>query len=426
MSTLRKILTMTALCAGVIQGAAQADVYRKEPQGAELETYVKNEMPSLFGINRAYSQKMFDRQEYVTDKPLQQLIARQTGELEDKKLYVGGRFIGSVMHERSNTTGKYPILSRLPPQHRARKSDTVDVINDASVNATVTLPYVTAFIQGEYTDVEYPGQDQKQWRKYWVTVGDLNKFPVYATVGKNTVAFGDMVSYAPFTHSHNTHYFWAQSDQPSLEVGYYQNGTHVAATLIENDRGLRVVNAPDGDAYENFAVNVSQVVDLTDDLKAKIGGGFLRGTIYDSTLAHHPPTAGLQDKDWSPAWNINGTLSYKNVDLQAEYTQTVDEWPSTNAKVHALTLQGRYKDSILGHPTNYSIMLSEGVQGEDGDEWQRMAQGVLGVETNLTPNISIGVEYVANVGFVPLILPTVTADDGVVSHTFIVGTKVTF
>lgn len=417
---------MATLGAGFVPGLAAADVYRKEPQGAELETYVKDSLPPMFGISRAYSQKMFDRQEYVTDKPLQQLISRQNGELQDNKLYVGGRFIGSSMHEHSNTAGKYPILSRLPGQHPRKKSDTKHVINDGSVNATVTLPYVTGFVQGEYTEVEYPGQEQKQVRKYWVTVGDLNKFPVYATFGKNTVAFGDMVSYAPFTHSHNTHYFWAQTDEPSLEIGYYQGGTHIAGTLIKNDRGRRVVNAPNGEGYENFALNASHSFELTDEIKAKIGGGFIRGTIYDSTLAHHPPAAGLPDKEWSPAWNINGTLSYKNVDLQAEYTQTVYEWPATDSMVHALTIQGRYKDDIMGLPTNYSVMLSEGVQGNDGDEWERMRQGVLGIETNLTPNISIGAEYVLNAGFVPLILPRVTADNGVVSHTFIVGTKVTF
>jgi len=44
----------------------------------------------------------------------------------------------------------------------------------------------------------------------------------------------------------------------------------------------------------------------------------------------------------------------------------------------------------------------------------------------LHPNVSIGFEYLNNLDFVPLIRPRVTADNGVVSHTFLAGVKVTF
>ena len=71
-------------------------------------------------------------------------------------------------------------------------------------------------------------------------------------------------------------------------------------------------------------------------------------------------------------------------------------------------------------------MYSEGMQGDSGDEWHVMRQGGAGLELRATPNIAFGFEYMINKSFVPLIMPTVIADDGVVSHTFIAGTKVTF
>jgi len=71
-------------------------------------------------------------------------------------------------------------------------------------------------------------------------------------------------------------------------------------------------------------------------------------------------------------------------------------------------------------------MYSQGIQGESGDEWERMDQFVTGIEMKLYPNVRWGAEYLLNSGFVPLIRPRVVADDGVVSHTFLTGVKVTF
>jgi hypothetical protein len=109
-----------------------------------------------------------------------------------------------------------------------------------------------------------------------------------------------------------------------------------------------------------------------------------------------------------------------------EFTRTFEEWDATLAHVHAWNLQGRYRDYIWKFPTTYSLMYSQGIQGESGDEWERMDQFVAGVEMRLHPNVRWGVEYLLNSGFVPLLRPTIVADDGVVSHTFLTGIKVTF
>ena len=134
----------------------------------------------------------------------------------------------------------------------------------------------------------------------------------------------------------------------------------------------------------------------------------------------------MNDREWSSAWNINGRYSYGSFDFMGELTRTVDEWPATDSNVHALTLQARYLDYIWKFPTTYSLMYSEGVQGDSDDEWHVMRQGVAGLEVKVHPNMALGFEYMINDGFVPLILPQITADNGVVSHTFIAGTKITF
>ena len=405
---------------------AQTDT-RKAPF-PDVQAKINKGMPPFIQTSREHSEVMFDRQDHVTDKAAQQLLMRQDGTLESNKFYIGGRFNGTIISERTNTDGKFPILSRLPPTHTKGNSDTFSMVNDASISGTLTLPWILAYAQGEYTELAYTGQSPRDWRKYFVTIGDLDKFPVYLTAGKKTVSFGNMDSYAPFTHGHNSHYFWAQNDDnPLFELGYLDKGWHVTATAIKADRGKRVLNAPDDeDGYKNFATSVTKNFTIGDIHRFKIGAGFLRGTIYDGTLAHHPPVIGSPDRSWNGAWNINGVYSIGSFDFMGEFTRTLKEWEATGAHVHALNLQGRYRDYIWEFPTTYSAMYSQGIQGESGDEWERMDQFVAGLEMKIHPNVTIGAEYLLNSGFVPLIMPTVIADDGVVSHTGQVGVKITF
>ena len=174
----------------------------------------------LLATSLAYSETMLDRQSHVTDKIAVALRARQSGLLGINQLTFGGRVLGTVIHESTNTPGKFPILSRLPPTHTSGTSDSYGVINDITLNVTATTPLLTAFVQGEYTEVEYPGQNEIQLRKAWLAIGDLDRAPFYLAVGRKTVNFGNFESYAPFSHTHNAHYFWAQTKDPLIEIGY--------------------------------------------------------------------------------------------------------------------------------------------------------------------------------------------------------------
>ncbi|MGR3761877.1 hypothetical protein ACUXV3_17360 [Roseobacteraceae bacterium NS-SX3] len=374
----------------------------------------------------SHSERLFDRQDGVTGKVAATLRARQAGELEVNRLYLGGRALGTVIHEDTNTAGKFPILSRLPPSHTPGTSDTYDVINEVSLAATLTLPMVTAVVQGEYTEIAFPGQKDTQLRKAWVALGDLSRSPFYLAAGRKTVNFGNFDTYAPFTHSHSAHYFWAQTDDPLIELGYVTDRTEAAVSLIRNHRGLRVLSSPMNDGkWENFALNAAHRFEAGDGLQLRLGAGYLHGTIYDSRIAHHPPHTG-SNRSWNGAWNVNAVLSGPAFDLMAEYTQTEDAWPATGHKVSAMTLQGRYRSMLFNRPATYSLSASRGVQGASGTEWEKMDQIILGLEVEAAKHVTLGVEYLFNDGFVPLIMPTVVADAGVRSHTVIVGAKLTF
>lgn len=374
----------------------------------------------------SYSDVMFDRQNMVTGKIAEALHARQRGELPETGLRFGARFVGSVIAEKTDTAGKFPILSRLPPTHTKGKSDSYSVINEVSANATLTLPMFTAFAQGEFTEVEYPGQDDVQLRKYWLAYGDLDRSPVYVAAGRKTINFGQFESYAPFTHTHSSHYFWAQSDDPVLEIGYVTDRTELSFTLIPAHRGNRAISSPKNDgALSNFALNASHTRSVGQGGMLRLGAGFLRGTIYDSVIAHHPPGVGI-NRYWNEAWDINATFTRGPYDVQAEFTRTMHDWAATGHHVSAFTLQGRYRSELFGKPAIWSISASRGEQGSNGTEWERMEQVILGLEVQAHDNVTIGAEYLYNEGFVPLILPTITGDRSVTSHTLITGIRVTF
>ena len=292
-----------------------------------------NEKRILPGVytSLTYSEDMFDRQNLVTNKIARALRARRDGEIKLNTLTFGGRFIGTVIHEQTNTAGKFPILSRLPPSHTSGTSDSFFSVTDLSFGATLALPMVTAYLQGEYTEIAYPGQSQTQWRKAWIAIGDLDRSPFYAAFGRNTLNFGNFATYAPFTHSHSAHYFWAQTDEPHFELGYLTDRTEISASILTNHRGLRVVSSPSNDgALGNYAINASHRFSVSEQMDLTLGAGYLRGTIYDSVIAHHPPDVGV-DRTWNGAWTVNGTLSGKNFDLMAEFTQTDHLWPATGS-----------------------------------------------------------------------------------------------
>lgn len=392
----------------------------------EVGSYLEKATLGYVNTDLEYSRVIFDRQNDVTNKALKQLQFRQSGNVPNRAVTVGGRFQWNYMYETTNVDGKFPIISRLPNQHTSGDTGYESVINDASFNFTVTpASWLTVFGQWEYTEVEYPGQKTFQARKHWVTLGDLDKFPLYLTYGRRTLSFGNFASYAPFTHNHSSHYFWAQSEDPHFELGAYHQGWHVTASFIPNQRGNRVINTTD-DEWGNYAVNFNKTHQFSNNVETEFGAGYLRGTIYDSTLAHHPPDNGAGDNEINSAWNVNGRISYKNFDLMGEYTKTTDDWPATAWQVSAFTIQSRYRDQLFDKDIIYSLMYSKGEQGEDSTEWERMDQTVAGIEYTILPNLDLGVEYLYNKGFVPLIMPTVTGDRDVKSHTINAGVKFTF
>lgn len=381
-----------------------------------------------------YSRTMLDWQENVTGKPLQILEAGQEGLPFSPGVAVSGAFWFNRLSETTSKPGKFTILSRFPNERgNIKTSSSRWVTSNAAVGITARpMEWATFYFQNEFTEVEFPGQEDWQWRKYYGIIGDLNYFPVYAYYGRNTVDFGWMDAYNPFTHSVNNHFFRVDSDHPVIGLGYKKGGLHAIGTLIHSGRQLRVADSDGGEkGYDNGAFNISyQIGD--DDCYFKIGGGYLHNTIYNNDVPHHPGPTFAMSRQLSPdlvqnsAYDIYAEIKRGPIRFGVERTQTSDLWPATGHKVSATTIQAAYDRDICGKPTTLSAVYGIGRQGPDGTEFEKLTQFAFGFESQITEFFALSAEYVRNEHFVPLVSIRTVSDADVTSDAFLVGGKLSF
>ncbi|HRK23670.1 MAG TPA: hypothetical protein PLQ11_01830 [Beijerinckiaceae bacterium] len=385
---------------------------------------------SYIDIAPDYSDRILDWQWDVNDKAVQPLEAIKNGQLAPGKLYVGGLVRWSYSNEHSNTLGKFPFLGQFPDQHKKQFRIGETMFNNTHLGLTlVPAHWIAGSAEVIYTDKTYPGQDNVQIRKAFISVGDLKTFPIYASFGKNSVDFGDMRSFNPFVHSMTNHYFNVHSEDAVGMVGYFRDGWHVTASAIGGGRQLRVADSPSKrGSIGNFAINGSKTFEFADGFRVKLGGGYIDNTIYNTPTPHHTSrqVAASGARVHNGAWDVNGMVSYKGFDVQTEYTSTVGRWPATDHPVSTLTVQGRYTTDLWGWQTIISAGFSRGEQGADNTRWQQMRQIVAGLEIKPHKQLSLLMEYAHLSGFVPLVAIKSVADPGVRSDVWVFGARAHF
>ncbi|MEJ6570861.1 MAG: LbtU family siderophore porin [Akkermansiaceae bacterium] len=378
--------------------------------------------------NLEYSKHVLSLQRGVTDRAAYQLNAYGNGQLETGKIYFSGHLSFSHYNERTDTAGKFPILGRFPDQHTSGKTANESIIDNINLSLTYAPnDWVSIYLGGIYTELEFPGQDDKQLREAAITIGNLKKTPFYLSLGRKTVNFGNMQSYNPTTHSVTNHYYRTDTDDLAAEFGYLTEDWHLTFTAIDGNRQLRVADTTSNGSFGNYALSAQRNFKVS-DWDVSVGAGYLNSTIYDSDAANHPGISPdtLTMRDRNGAYDMwveakNGKWSF-----MAEYTKTERAWPATGRAVEALTLQAAYDTELWGKDTRFSLAYGRGEQGYEKDSFHELEQLATGAEMWVTPNFSISAEYVYNRAFVPLIMISRASDPGVDTHTFIISGKVFF
>ena len=387
------------------------------------------ESTALVGIDSEYGYAMLDHAERTNTKPLYQLKAVSEGRLKNPVILSGG-VTALANYQTSNVDDTFGYLMRHPTgANQNGKHVSEAVIHSAQLAVTAQLADgVTAFTELLYDPQQSFGagtltsltRNQIQLRRGWIMVGDLEKAPVYALIGKMDTPFGLNDTVNPFTNSTNWHAFAGLAY--GATAGLYTNGLHVRAMAIQGGAQFRAANAPvNGTSIpsrlNNFAIDGNYEAALGNIVNARLGASYIHGSAYcqDYPVVHFNPC-----QERNPAWAVYGTAQIADVTLLGEFARTTKDWAGTKVPdptnplsvfdavhVTSMTVGGRYGFGKQGADARrrefaLSAEFSRFTAGDDGAPWEAQSQLVAGLSWFPVDNLNVFGEYVRAEGFVPL------------------------
>ncbi len=458
-----------------LRGFASPNAVHYDP--AARKAFLANRSHNVGGVtvrtNAYHSRDMLDWQENTTGRTLTLLANRANGTLKDNSIYLGAGFQGGFKYQKTSVDGQFPILSRFPFFSDSGDDEAgVFAIDHAALSFTSTFgDWTTVYLQPEYSETEYGrDQDEFQLRKAFVVFGNLEKTPLYAAFGRKTIDFGNFDSYNAFTHNEGAHYFWAVSDQPVAEVGYYKNGLKLTASAFSAGRQLRVALAGEDNNIGNYAFNGEKEFLLGGSKAFTVGGGYLHDTIYRDNFTSHTfqgrengtPPANFIEYDRNSAVNAFAEYNSDFFDLMVEYTTTLKPWAAAipqlpdgtpfpqylnnpagsttdpdninfDEKLSVLVAQARIKPMMPnGRRMAIAAVGSWGNISDDfgnpitGTTFEKNQQHALSLEYPVNDFLDFGAEYVYNKGFIPFVAPQLVSNDQTEAHAINVGFKARF
>ena len=225
----------------------------------------------------------------------------------------------------------------------------------------------------------------------------------------------------------NNHFYQIETQDVAAELGYMTDNWRVAFTGMNGGRQLRVADTPDDNFLSNFAISGQYDFEV-DGWQASVGGGYLYSSIYDSDNANHPGVNSNPQTTRERNGVFNAWTEWKNgpVSLMAEFSQNERHWPASNGTVQALTVGAAYDTALFDKPTRFALMYGRGKLGNEGDEFEHLQQVTASIESFVTPNLALSLEYVYNRSFIPLIMLDRVADADVDTNTLIISGRFFF
>ncbi len=379
--------------------------------------------PPVIGLNTTLTAGMMEPNQNL--KKLELLIdAKSSGLIADKSLNFGFSMIALADYQQSNTADKFAYLMRHPGSgNQLGKTVSEAVVHSAqlaivgSVNDWITaygeLLYSPqqSFGPGTITDL---GRNQIDMRKAFLTIGNLNKIPVYLAIGKMDVLFGQTGSVSPFTNSTMWHAFGGLSYGATL--GFKKSGLSASLTALQGGAQFRAVNSPIDSSnvpsrLSNMAADIHYTAQINESSTVRIGASYLKGSAYNQSypIAHFNP--GTED---NPAYAVYGRLALKQLILKGSFVQTLQVWPGTfnpnpplnefaASKVSSIDIGASYQLNS-GDDITYilSAEFSNFKAGPKGSPWERQNQLVFGLNAQVQKTSRIFAEVIRTEGYAPL------------------------
>lgn len=375
----------------------------------------------LLRVHSRFGYEILDPTSDVNRKQRLILERKRDGTLAPDGVNLQGAVTAVADYQTSNRDDKFGYLMR----HPTASNQVGDEVSEAAIHsaqlgftallgdwftghAQVLYSPEQSFGSGTNTSLE---RNQLQVRRAYVLIGNLDRFPVYASLGKMAVPFGLTDTVNPFTASAVWHAFGALANGAALS--YANGGLSLSVMGVQGGAQFRAANTPvEGTGVpsklNNLAVDASYAVNLGTGDTLLLGGSYLQGSAYcqDFPVQHFLPC-----RDNNPAFDIYGRLVTGQFTLKGEFARTLDEWPGTfnpaipqfpASDVTSFDVGMKYRFDLAPGPLDMSAEFGRFEAGPNGAPWERQDQVVLGAAWFAEPSVKLFAEYIHVDGFTPL------------------------
>ncbi len=178
----------------------------------------------------------------------------------------------------------------------------------------------------------------------FVMFGNLDDFPLYATVGKNRLALGSFSGGGPWTGS-LTQMLFRPSRVNNVSLAYYKDGLSSNVTLFQTD-----------DHTSNF-IYAAFYGGESGKWAYGVNGGYVYNVDGTGNSSFKEAThSGTADKTRIGAVNFDASLNYDIYGVGAGWAQTTNKSDKTNSGyAGAWYVQAGFSPEIYGRSTNFNI-----------------------------------------------------------------------
>lgn len=371
----------------------------------------------------AYSFRMLDQTE-ETRKDVQLLHERADKKIADKGVYLSGQLITLADYHHSDTSSKFSYLMRHPGAGNQVGNNASELVIHSAKLGLTGLPtdWCSSYMELLYNPEQSFGagtittltRNQIQLRRGFITFGNLEKFPVYFSVGKLDAPFSQVTTVNPFTNSTTWHAFAGLAYGGTL--GFELGGFNFSCMFAQGGAQFRTLNTDvEGTAVPSRVNNAVLDINYThrkNDLHVKFGASFMNGSAY---CQGYPIRHFEKCEKENPAYSVYAQIEYDRFLGKFAVARTVHEWPGTfnpnnpdfadfaASKVTAFDFGAKY--AVYKNDDwkmTASFEFSEFLAGAAGSPWEKQRQAVVGFAALYKNCCKLFAEYVHTKGYAPL------------------------
>jgi len=235
----------------------------------------------------------------------------------------------------------------------------LDVIGD--ISRWVTGVMILSYDSNKITDTPRYSNSKFYVNRGFITIGNLNEFPMYGSLGQFYVPFGQYTNYmvtTPLTQS------LARTKERAVVFGYDKDKLYGAVYAYKGD----TYTGDRNNVINNWGINLGYKIAIY-DFGFSFGAGYI-SNLADSEVMQDTNggtftgfKSGESLDHFVSAVNLHGEAKYTDYSVVAEYVGAVRRFDQVSdmsfnnrgARPQALDIEGNYNFKFMDKPTSFSL-----------------------------------------------------------------------